>query len=58
MAFKPGDTVKLKSDGPEMTVHSIDGAGVHCQWWSKKDGKFLLDSFPEASLERSSGPVV
>lgn len=30
--FKPGDTVKLKSGGPIMTVQHIHGLGAHCVW--------------------------
>lgn len=38
--FKPGDIVRLKSGGPDMTVSAI-GSGVfageiHCEWFSGK----------------------
>jgi uncharacterized protein YodC (DUF2158 family) len=40
-AFKPGDTVRLKSGGPDMTVDSIsDSYGVpqvYCEWFNSKD---------------------
>lgn len=43
--FKPGDVVKLKTEGPKMTVSYIDGAGtVTCQWFvdsNLKQGSFL-----------------
>jgi uncharacterized protein YodC (DUF2158 family) len=33
--FKPGDTVRLKSGGPVMTVTNIDNQfGVACEWFS------------------------
>jgi uncharacterized protein YodC (DUF2158 family) len=33
--FKPGDTVRLKSGGPIMTVTSIDSQfGCACEWFS------------------------
>lgn len=31
--FKVGDTVKLKSGGPVMTVTSIDSAESTCTWF-------------------------
>ncbi len=31
--FNPGDTVKLKSGGPIMTVDWIDGQYAHCDWF-------------------------
>ena len=39
--FKPGDIVRLKSGGPQMTVESID----------KKDGGLLCLWFDEGQLE-------
>jgi uncharacterized protein YodC (DUF2158 family) len=31
--FKPGDVVRLRSGGPDMTVSLVDGHNVHCVWW-------------------------
>lgn len=37
-AFKIGDTVKLKSGGPMMTISRIDHEGtVWCVWFTKKE---------------------
>ena len=47
MKFKTGNIVKLKSGGPEMTVRSVGGSLVICQWFAGKKlsmGNFELDS--------------
>jgi uncharacterized protein YodC (DUF2158 family) len=47
--FKPGDTVRLKSGGPAMTVNAVEGDWVSCAWF---DGsKKHEDTFPAAGLE-------
>jgi uncharacterized protein YodC (DUF2158 family) len=47
--FKPGDTVRLKSGGPAMTVKAVEGAWVSCDWF---DGsKKHEDTFPAAGLD-------
>ena len=35
--FKPGDTVRLKSGGPLMTIHSLqaDDETARCEWLMK-----------------------
>ena len=36
-AFAPGDTVRLKSGGPLMTVSTIDSLGkIWCEWLDAK----------------------
>ena len=54
--FKRGDTVKLKSGGPVMTVASADKEDqVTCQWF---DGQKLEQStFHEDQLEAASPHV-
>ncbi|MFA5849925.1 MAG: DUF2158 domain-containing protein [Bacteroidales bacterium] len=37
--FKVGDTVKLKSGGPIMTINEINGNEISCQWFDKKEVK-------------------
>jgi len=54
--FKTGDTVKLISGGPTMTVESIsdyDG-DIRCQWFAGKkleSGDFSPDSLVRASVD-------
>ena len=44
---KVGDVVRLKSNGPPMTVWDTDGRKVRCQWFNKnhdlKEGDFYVD---------------
>ena len=50
--FAIGNIVKLKSGGPEMTVHSLPdapGKTYRCQWFAGK--KLESGSFPPDSLE-------
>lgn len=55
-AFKKGDTVRLKSGGPKMTVTNVGesimsgGIVVFCVWF---DGsKKFDDTFPPETLEK------
>ena len=51
-AFKTGDTVKLISGGPTMTVESINkyNGSINCQWFAGK--KLEEGDFPPDSLIR------
>lgn len=58
--FDIGDSVKLKSGGPEMTVHSRKTPGVaddersyYCKWFSGK--KVQLERFSESTLKAEEG---
>ena len=59
-AFNPGDTVRLKSGGPVMTVvefASFSGSeGYRCRWFDDKH-KLTEDVFTEAELERYVRPT-
>jgi len=48
--FKTGETVKLISGGPIMTVKEHDYANVECQWFAGK--KLESGDFPPDSLVR------
>jgi uncharacterized protein YodC (DUF2158 family) len=61
--IKIGDTVRLKSGGPTMTVTSIGESGMmgsgpkHAYvTWFTKDGKLESDSFPLDALEPAVAP--
>lgn len=61
MTFKAGDTVKLKSGGPLMTVESVgetqfDGPGVWCVWFEKNTKK--SDTFSPEVLEKAGKPAL
>ncbi len=46
--FSIGDTVRLKSGGPTMTVESINGTIVYCVWY--RPDEFLRNYFPESTI--------
>lgn len=48
--FKIGDTVKLISGGPTMTVKKNDYDEVECQWFAGK--KLASGYFPPGSLTK------
>ena len=52
-AFKPGDIVRLKSGGPDMTVESVsnlsDPPKYYCSWFA--GAKDNHKGFSEAALE-------
>ncbi|VTU22937.1 putative small protein [Variovorax sp. PBL-H6] len=50
--FKIGDTVRLKSGGPEMTVNSVPdhyNSHYNCQWFAGK--KLESGGFQPAAIE-------
>lgn len=62
MSFEPGDTVRLKSGGPLMTVEQVGKAGmtgedtVWCVWFEKVGSRQARQeaTFRPTSLEKSS----
>ncbi len=52
--LKPGDRVRLRSGGPLMTVHSINGNLVDCQWFTV-DGVLQSATFPDYMLMTIEG---
>lgn len=55
--FKAGDTVRLKSGGPLMTVSDVDSGGyVTCEWFDDKNAP-QRRSFVTATLEADDGTV-
>lgn len=40
MEFKVGNTVRLKSGGPEMTVSEVEARKVHATWFNRQDGSY------------------
>ena len=59
MSLKVGDTVKLKSGGPDMTVTRIGAAGgepmVWCVWFEGSKDVYAL--FPQETLKAESAPA-
>ena len=58
--FNAGDTVRLKSGGPTMTVIEKSGSECTCQWFDSND-KINYGSFPAAGLipvQPGSGPAI
>ena len=51
MTFKPGDLVKLKSGGPQMTVSHVSGENraCHCVWFV--DNQVVMHTFTQDSLQ-------
>lgn len=57
MTFNPGDTVRLKSGGPLMTVQSIQRDGdVWCEWFNEKEEP-KSQGFKATSLVADDGQI-
>ena len=54
MNFQVGDTVQLKSGGPDMTVREIDDRDQLVASWQDDNGVIQQAEFPAASLWRIS----
>lgn len=54
MNWKTGDTVKLKSGGPVMTVDGAAGERVTCYWFADKQPQNA--QFKPAMLEAAQPP--
>jgi uncharacterized protein YodC (DUF2158 family) len=53
--FKAGDTVRLKSGGPLMTVNRVEPEGrTMCEWFDDK-GTPQFRTFPSTSLAEDDG---
>ncbi len=50
--FKEGDTVKLKSGGPDMCIEEINREGIYCRWWLDAEKKFDHGNFEPVTLEK------
>ncbi|WP_167558945.1 DUF2158 domain-containing protein [Bradyrhizobium canariense] len=50
-SFQRGDLVRLRSGGPAMTVHGINGNQVDC-FWTGEDGQPNADKFPIDVLQK------
>jgi uncharacterized protein YodC (DUF2158 family) len=48
--YKTGSLVRLKSGGPAMTVRSVTGAQIRCQWFTE-DSLAQEYTFHEDTLE-------
>lgn len=51
MAFKPGQIVRVKSGGPELTVLSVDEETAACLFFSEELGEFKETDLPLIALE-------
>lgn len=47
-----GDTVSLKSGGPDMTVSGFDNGWVECTFWNKETKKFDKINLDSRTLEK------
>jgi uncharacterized protein YodC (DUF2158 family) len=49
--FQPGDLIYLKSGSPAMTVISVDGDDIKCEYFDKNDG-LLTAHFPAVAISK------
>jgi uncharacterized protein YodC (DUF2158 family) len=55
--FKEGETVRLKSGGPLMTVKNVQTNGdLWCEWFDKSE-KLQGNSFKPGTLEADDGTI-
>ena len=54
MKFNIGDTVRLKSGGPLMTIESEINGRFWCSWFDEKK-QFKKETFPPETLEADDG---
>jgi uncharacterized protein YodC (DUF2158 family) len=50
--LEPGDIVHLKSDGPPMTVVSVEADGVHVIWYGEENDEVKSHVIPAIALEK------
>lgn len=51
-----GDTVRMKSGGPLMTVASISGENANCEWFDNKD-QAQFKQFRLSSIVKDDGAI-
>ncbi len=57
--FQPGETVRLKSGGPLMTVQWLGNDGnVWCEWFDDKQDHHSKGFKPTSLVEDSGDPVI
>ncbi len=62
MALKVGDTVRLKSGGPRMTITNVgdrpkEGTVIWCAWFTKA-GEEKTGFYPAGAVEMDDGETV